>query len=63
MYFVGTMLIVALLALPALWMPAISKNKAQRLANPVGDVERLTLAEVAEEDVEVNRRIDRNRVV
>ena len=28
----------------------------------MGEVERLTLAEVSEEDVDVNRRIDRNRV-
>ncbi|MDP6034785.1 MAG: hypothetical protein QGG55_01955, partial [Verrucomicrobiota bacterium] len=62
LYFVGALLIASLLALPAVWMPAISQNKAQRLANPVGEVERLTLAEVAEEDVDVNRRIDRNRV-
>ncbi|MDP7052064.1 MAG: hypothetical protein QF600_09080, partial [Verrucomicrobiota bacterium] len=62
LYFVGALLIASLLALPAVWMPAISRNKAKRLANPVGEVERLTLAEVAEEDVDVNRRIDRNRV-
>ena len=61
-YSVGAMALVALVALPAVWMPAIFKNKAHRLANPVGDVERLTLAQVGEEDVDVNRRIDRNRV-